>query len=169
MSRPPHQPSARRIALDHHRHGMTLVEVLVAVGLMAGLLLTMLVSLQMGFRLNDSARRANQANQVLLYAVEDLRARSFDDPVLAVTTGAVVQPIPTELRRYYTRRPHQFSEIYHATRRVTSGRPDMKEVEIEVTWVDIRGRTQRRSIQTQMARTGLNHFFANPIAATPTP
>lgn len=139
------------------------------VGLMAGLLLTMLVSLQMGFQLNDSARRANQANQVLLFALEDLRARSFDDPVLAATPTPTTQPVPTELRRYYTRRPHQFVEIFNATRHVTAVRPDMKRVEIEVTWVDIRGRPHRRSMQTQLARTGLNHFFTDQAAATSNP
>jgi len=145
-------PAAR--AAPRSRRGFTLVEVVLAVFVLALALVTSLAALQRAFLNLDTARNLEIAANILQCEME--KQRVFD---WAQLTSAAYAPV---IDPSFARNP-AVGGRFTLSRTVTAlaGRPtDMVQVTLTVRWRSYDGRSLSRNYTSIFSRGGLNEYVA---------
>lgn len=135
------------------RRAFTVVEVIMAVGVLALAITTAITTLQRAFLTLDSARNISIASTILQTEVENERLFTW-----AKMTDATYQPA---IGATYLRNPAvagRFS-ISRTTTAVAGHSSQMVQVTLTVRWRNYDGRTLARSFTTYFTQGGLNDFF----------
>jgi Tfp pilus assembly protein PilV len=136
--------------------GFTIVEVAVAAGVLAIGLAGMVQAMGIGSEMLDTARKQTIASQVIQSEIERLRMLTWtagslpadltltDRPAVVSINPSLAQVAPATL--------------FNCTRAVqlASGRADLRQVTIVVSWTGITGKTHSRSTNVYLGRNGLN-------------
>ncbi len=126
------------------KKGFTIVEMLVAITIMAIGLLSLAVLFPAGLRAAMVTRMNTQAMEYCQQKVEELRVVSFSDPFDQLTAGTHgPDSLPMDDTENVFVRTYEVSVDYPVT--------DMKKIEVSTTWT-IRGNVYTRNITTYLAR-----------------
>jgi prepilin-type N-terminal cleavage/methylation domain-containing protein len=142
------------------REAFTLVEVMMAVAVVAIVFVTLFVGLAQGFSLSSAARERLRANQVALERIEGIRLVKWDD--LTNTTL-----VPLTFTADYAPGSAMSGVVYNGT--ITMTTPNfgtlnpsyasaMKQIRVDVTWVSGQ-RTFSHSVATLVSRHGMQHYI----------
>ncbi len=129
---------------------------------LAGALLSCLAALSHSFQLIEDARNKTLACQIIQSDIETTRLFSF-----AKLPGSGAIDMPPEVA--------ELGKNFAATRTVSNvsgcvdanGDPTMKQIRVDVTWNDFKGRAHSHSYSTFYGKGGLSDYFVTnrpPIA-----
>lgn len=133
-------------------------------------IVTCITALQYGLRQVDTARSMTLAGQIMQSEMEILRLQNFSqivalqnaqaspttpttiDPATSITSGSA-----TSLDSRLTTIANRFT----CTRLVEdiSGKADMKQISLAVSWTGVDGRPHTLRFQTRYAKNGLSDYF----------
>lgn len=137
------------------KKAFTVVEVMMATGIMALVIATSITTLQRGFISVASARGIAVAGQILQTEFENIRLSDWTT-VDAYPAGPTTLTIPAT----YTSLP-TVGNRYTLSRTTATPMADMKSITLTVTWTTMEGRSLTRSQTTYYGRFGLFDFFYN--------
>lgn len=157
-----HSPLARRRA-PGRAGGFTIVEVMLAAGVLALAIATSITTLQFGLRQVDTARSMTLAGQIMQSEMEILRLQNWAQ-IAALPASATVDPSASITSGTATTLDATLTTIanrFTCTRTVEdiSGKADMKVITLVVAWTGIDGRAHDLRFQTRYARNGLSDYF----------
>lgn len=151
--------------------GFTIVEVMVAVMVMALVISTSITTLQSGFRAIDTARNTTTAGQVLQSLVEDLRLQTWTaiSSLPATLSGklsdfdTVSGHIQSGSFTGYSAAEAAVLNRFTITRTVAdaTGQSGMKVIVFTATWQGIDGRTHTVNYTTYYAQNGLYAYYTS--------
>jgi len=126
----------------------TLLEVLIASGVVLFGLVSALAVLQRGLQALDYARQLTSSSQVLQSELEQLRLQNWAQLEQLQRAGDTrIEPAAAAGR-------------YTCTRSIRTLRPDMLEITLTATWRGTDGREQRARLVTRYGRHGLNDYLS---------
>ncbi len=132
--------------------GMTLIEVVIAVLVLAAVVASTIMAMRAGFTMIQVARDNTMASQILQSEMENLRLMRWDDLVTLeeVESFSVGDDFDTTVAARYS-----------AVRRVTEfeERNGVIEVELEIRWTGVGGAGHRRVYRTTFTKNGLNDYY----------
>lgn len=126
----------------------TLVEVLVAAGVVLLGLVSALGVLQRGLQSLDYARNLTAASQLMQSELEQLRLQSWAQ-LERLQEGGETRLAPAGADGRFS-----------CTRSIRTLRPEMKEIVITATWRGADGREQQARLITRYGRHGLNDYIS---------
>lgn len=138
------------------RRAFTIVEVILAVAVMALAISTAITTMQRAFLALDSARNITFAAQIMQTELEKMRLKDWDTTINlypmspTVTTLTVDATINAATNGRFT-----------LTREVTLVHTNMKKISYTVSWRGYDGRAQSRSYFTYYGKNGLYDFYYN--------
>ncbi len=168
--RPPRFTPRRRTAADRGTGGFTILEVALAAAILALGIVTSLTTLQFGMRQVDTARSMTLAGQIMQSEMEILRLQNWSQivalqnaqaspttPATVNTANSITSGSSTPLDATLTAIANRFT----CTRLVenVSGKTDMKQITLVVTWNGVDGRGHSLRFQTRYAKNGLSDYF----------
>ena len=113
--------------------GFTLVEVMLAVVLLAIGVLAMLALQMNAMRGSQLGRHYTEASQVARDTMEGILQADWDDIPLSGWTVPVDRPITVQIEG----EPDSVTQVYQVSQRISaSGDPDMRMVDVRVTWFE---------------------------------
>jgi len=112
--------------------GFTLIEVMIALGMLAAGLLTVAVAQLYAMQGGTSGRHASEAATVAHSWIENLQRRSFDDPELEETGGLWTEEV--EVPATIQIADEAVEMIYRRQYRVTDVDAALKAIDVRVTW-----------------------------------
>lgn len=137
------------------RRGFTIVEVMVAAGVMALAITTSITTMQRAFLALDSARNITLAGQVMQSEFEKIRLKDWTT-VSAYPSASTTLTIDSA----FTSNP-AVGNRFTLTRTVADVHTDMKEITLTISWRGYDGRTFSRSYKTYYGKNGLYDYFFN--------
>jgi Tfp pilus assembly protein PilV len=137
------------------RRAFTIVEVMVAAGVMALVLPTSITTLHRPFMALDAARNVTSAGQIMQSELEKMRLKDW-----SVISGYEAGPTTITIDSSFTTNP-AIGSRFTLTRSVADVHTDMKSITLTIAWKSYDGRSQTRSYQTYYGRNGLYDFFYN--------
>lgn len=139
------------------RRGFTIVEVMVAAGVMALAITTCITTMQRAFLALDSARNITLAGQIMQSEFEKMRLKDW-----SVIDAYPLSPTTTTLAidSAFTANP-AIGNRFTLRRSVSVVHTDMKEITLSIAWRGYDGREASRSYKTYYGRNGLYDFFYN--------
>jgi type II secretory pathway pseudopilin PulG len=153
--------NAQRSKLNSRPSAFTIVEVMMAVVILALVISTSLLVLQTGMRAVDTARNMTLASQISQSALEVLRLQNWTQvsalPAFATVdvnetiSSGVITSLDTTLNGVASR--------FACTRTVSDPKPNMRVITVAVTWQGNDGRNHSISSQSRYAKYGLNDYF----------
>jgi prepilin-type N-terminal cleavage/methylation domain-containing protein len=115
------------------RGGFTLVEVMLAVVLLAIGVLAMLALQMNAMRGSQLGRHYTEASQVARDTIEGILQADWDDIPLSGWSVPVDRPITVQIEG----EPDSVTQVYQVSQRISaSGDPDMRLVDVRVTWFE---------------------------------
>lgn len=150
--------------------GFTIVEVVVAAGLLALGIATSITTLQFGLRSVDTARNMTLASQIMQSEIEILRLQNWAQIVAlqtaqaSPTTPSIVNAASSITTGTSTTLDATLTTLagrFVCTRLVEdiSGRTNIKKITLSVSWTGIDGRAHALNYQTRYAKNGLADYF----------
>jgi len=123
--------------LKRRERGFTLVEVMVALGILAAGLLTVVAAQVFAMRGGSSGRHTSDAAAIANSQVENFQRMDFDDAGLAATAGAWAPAAGVQQQTLVQTTPVDAVEMTYTIRcRIADGAPVAGEVTTK--WVDVR-------------------------------
>lgn len=135
--------------------GFTIVEVMMAVVIMAFAFTTSITTMQRGFLAVESARNLTVASQIMQSEFEKMRLKDW-----ATVSGYAAGPTSLTIDSVFTANA-AIGNRFTLTRITSTPATDMVMVTLTVTWSSIDGRTLSRSLSTYYGRYGLYDYFYN--------
>lgn len=136
------------------RGGFTLIEVMLAVVLLAIGVMAMLALQMHAMRGSQLGRHYTDASQVARDEMERLLRLDWDDPDLALTNWTAPSNETSEVQ--IDGEPNTVEQTYQLSRRITAGPdPDVRMIDVRVTWFepnDDPGQPPRRRYAISSAR-----------------
>ncbi len=126
-----------------HQRGMSLIEVLVTIFILAIILITLISVFVYGFNLLSRTKQVTFATQIAQEAVELIRNKSFDD-MQAITS------FPSEITI-----PDYLDNAQGSLSIEAGPGDDIKKLTVTITW-DYRGKQLKKSVVTYITREGIN-------------
>ena len=132
----------------------TIVEVMIAFGVMALIFFSSMVVLTRGFRMVEDARYNTLASQVLQSEIETLRLKNWSEvTALSASENFTINS--------------DFSDAgfngLTGTRTISSPRSDTRRITVSLSWKTSNQMTHSRSYVTYMSKNGLNDYFYRKI------
>jgi type II secretory pathway pseudopilin PulG len=168
---PTHWPSrARPRVLSQRRRGFTIVEVMMAAAVMVFGIASSLITLQFGMRSVDTARNMTLASQIMQSEVEILRLQNWAQ-IVALQTAQTTSTTPTLINPATTISTGTSTSLdatltaiaarFTCTRLISdiSGRANIKQITLNVSWTGVDGRPHQLSFETRYAKNGLSDYF----------
>ena len=146
--------------------GVTIVEVMMAVMVMAFGIATSITTLQQGFHAMDTARNTTIAAQVLQSVMEDFRLQTWtqiSNLEAASNNGTPGNvPIDSSFTGYNATAAAVLSH-YTITRTITdvAGQANMKQVVLTATWIGADGRPHTVSYRSYYGKDGIYDFYVS--------
>jgi type II secretory pathway pseudopilin PulG len=140
-----------RASIRHQRSwaAFTLVEVMVAVLVLAFGIISSIAVLQRGLQALDTARNLTDATQVMQGEMERLRLKSWAQ--LQQLQAANDTAVPIDSGRPDGR--------LSCTREITDRKPEMKEIALTASWRGYDGRLHTARMVTRYCHNGLNDYY----------
>ncbi len=148
-------PAPSRLPAPRRRRAFTIVEVMVAAGVMALVLATSITTMQSAFMALDAARNITSAGQIMQSELEKMRLKDW-----SVISGYAAGPTTVTIDSSFTSNP-AIGDRFTLTRTVSEVHTDMKSITLTIAWKSYDGRPYTRSYQTYYGRNGLYDFFYN--------
>ena len=137
------------------RMGTTLVEVMIAVFVLAIVFVGIFAMLNQGFRLMETAQDYIRVSQILQNQMEVFRSKNW--------TALEAFPARGEFdtSEFFTEFGSHYSGIYTITASKTGLDDEIQQKEIILTvgWTDTRGMTRTRRYRTFFTKDGLNDYY----------
>ncbi len=133
----------------------TIVEVMIAAGVMALVITSSITTMQSAFLALDSARNITSAGQIMQSELEKMRLKDWTT-VSAYAAG----PTAVTIDSSFTSNP-AIGSRFTLTRTVADVHTDMKSITLTIAWKSYDGRPFSRSYQTYYGRNGLYDYFYN--------
>ena len=131
--------------------GYSLVELIIASGIMAIVFGTSFGVLGQGFKLMESARDLTRASQILQSEMELLRTENWATISTMAETSTFLPHAEFET---------EFQSRYTCTRKVvTSGKSDQRLITLRVAWTTRGGVDHERSYVTYYTKEGINDYY----------
>lgn len=123
-----------------------------------------ILAMQSGFKALDVARCTTLASQLLQSEMENLRLKNWSDIVAHFDEGEdVVVPIadliPAGVTTVLTSNFQLTRTVRNVTAPVARDADEMKEIELNVSWTTIDGRTLSRRFLTYYTNNGLYDYY----------
>ena len=139
------------------RMGTTLVEVMIAVFVLAIVFVGIFAMLNQGFRLMETAQDYNRVSQILQNQMEVFRSKNWTALEEYSASGTF------DTSEFFTEYGSHYSGIYSITTSKTGPAPDFeiqqKQIILTVGWTDTRGMTRTRRYRTFFTKDGLNDYY----------
>ncbi|MBL9189748.1 MAG: hypothetical protein JNK23_19865 [Opitutaceae bacterium] len=129
----------------------TLVEVMIAAGVLVLGITTAILTLQRGLQAIDTARQLTHASQAMQSEFERLRLKSWSQ-LQALQDGA-------DHRVAVPAVPGAANDSFLCVRNIRDVKADMKEITLVSTWRGYDGREHRVSYLTRYGKSGLYDYF----------
>lgn len=143
-----------RFARDRGR-GFTIVEVMVAAGVMALAITTSITTMQSAFLALDSARNITLAGQIMQGEFEKMRLKDW-----ATISTYAAGPTTLTIDSTFTSNA-AIGNRFTLQRTVSDVNADMKQITLTTTWRGFDARPHSRFYTTYYGRNGLYDFFYN--------
>jgi uncharacterized protein (TIGR02598 family) len=161
-SLPTSRPARRRPGRRGLR-AFTIVEVLVAVFVMALAISTSITTLQSGYRAIDTARNLTLAGQILQSMIEDIRLKQWTDinSMAATTTGSISTFDTTGSFTNFSATAAATLARFTITRTVAdvTGQTGLKKIVLTAKWKAIDGHQTSVNYTTYYAQNGLYDYY----------
>jgi type II secretory pathway pseudopilin PulG len=141
----------------NRRKGFTIIEVTMAAGVLALVLVTSVTTMQAAFTRIDGARSTTLAGQILQGEMEKLRLRDW-----ATISAYEAGPAAVALGQPFSSEAVTASR-FSVSRTVETVRTDLRKVTFTVSWRSADGRILSRSLMTYYGRNGMNDYYFNNI------
>ena len=138
------------------RMGTTLVEVMIAVFVLAIVFTGIFAMLNQGFRLMETAQDYNRVSQILQNQMEVFRSKNWTALEEYSARGTF------DTSEFFTEFGSHYSGIYTITTSKSSADEveiQQKEIVLTVGWTDTRGMTRTRRYRTFFTKDGLNDYY----------
>ncbi|MBL9201985.1 MAG: hypothetical protein JNL39_15850 [Opitutaceae bacterium] len=145
------RPQASRAIARQATGAFTLVEVMLAAGVLVLGITTAILTLQRGFQALDTARHLTAAAQVMQTELERLRLKSWAQ-IQSLQDGG-------DSTVALNGRPDGLNGTFACARTIRDLKADMKEITLAATWRGYDGREHRVSYVTRYAKSGLYDYF----------
>lgn len=157
MDCPNHKTTVSLRRRRHKNAGFTLVEMMVAIGIVGLVLAAAFSNVGGSLRTMETARDYTRVAQILQSELEDVRTMSWSDlETLQAATGGdwEVMDISEEFHE-------AFGTRYETYRRVQArdGLSDQKEIVIRVDWTNAHGLTVSKYTSCWFTENGLHDYF----------
>lgn len=157
--------AGRRLWRRKRTAGFTVMEVGIAAGIMAMVLISSIVTMQRGFLSLDTARNITIAGQIMQSEFEKMRLRDWSAiGGYAVDTDETVSVDPSFTSNAF------IGNRFTMRRRVTNidmgTGVGMRQITLTVTWTNYDGRVLSRSYTSYYGQNGLYDYFYNQNAIT---
>ena len=129
------------------RRAFTIVEVMVAAGVLALGIASVITVSQRGLQALDTARNLSGASQLMQSEMERLRLMSWAQLQTLQDSGQTTVTLEDTNGRYA------------CSRAITDVKDNMKEITLVATWRGYDGRPHTARLITRYGRTGLNDYF----------
>ncbi len=126
--------------------GFTLVEVMMASGVMILCIVGMIQVISSGAAMLDLSRKQTIATQIMHGEIENVRLRNWTQ-VTALPTSSTAVTINSSFQT--------ISTGFQCTRNISTVKTDLKKVTFTVTWKGITGRSYSRSSSMYFGKNGL--------------
>ncbi|HKB90803.1 MAG TPA: type II secretion system protein [Opitutaceae bacterium] len=138
--------------------GFTLIEVMMAVIIMAFAISSSIPALQRGFLAIDVARNTTIGGQILQSMIEDIRLLNWSQVSALPASQAVA--IDSSFTGYNVKAAALLSH-FSCTRTVTdvSGLTNVKSIVLTVTWTGYDNRAHSLNYNTYYAKNGISDYF----------
>ena len=137
------------------RAAFTIVEVMIAAGVMALVLSSAVTTMQSAFMALDAARNVTSAGQIMQSELEKMRLKDW-----SVVNAYAAGPTTVTIDSSFTSNP-AIGTRFALTRTVADVHTDMKSITLTIAWKSYDGRPYSRSYQTYYGRNGLYDYFYN--------
>ena len=137
------------------RAAFTIVEVMIAAGVMALVLASAVTTMQSAFMALDAARNITSAGQIMQSELEKMRLKDW-----SVVNAWAAGPTTVTIDSSFTSNP-AIGTRFALTRTVAEVHTDMKSITLTIAWKSYDGRPYSRSYQTYYGRNGLYDYFYN--------
>lgn len=145
------QPQTSRAPARQATGAFTLVEVMLAAGVLVLGITTAILTLQRGFQAVDTARHLTAAAQAMQSECERLRLKSWAQLQALQDSGDTVVTLAGA--------PAGLSATFACARNIRDLKTDMKEITLATSWRGYDGREHRVSYVTRYAKSGLYDYF----------
>jgi Tfp pilus assembly protein PilV len=143
------------------RSGFTIMEVMLAAGIMALAISTSITTMQRAFLSLDAARNVTLASHLMQSELERMRLKNWETITSWDTaSGHPAQPTTIPLDEAFASDP-AIATRFSLTRESTVVRDGMRQITFTVSWRGYDGRVQSRSYTTYYGRNGLYDYFYN--------
>lgn len=132
--------------------GFTLVEVMMAMMVLAFGITGSVTVLRIGFDMVETSRDQTMVGQILQSEIETLRLMTWHE----------ISDLPeTEAFQIETEFDQTIGDRFTCIRRIEDARPgvEIKTVVLEVTWTTTNGAHRELAYETRIARNGINDYY----------
>ncbi|OHE79133.1 MAG: hypothetical protein A3G75_04030 [Verrucomicrobia bacterium RIFCSPLOWO2_12_FULL_64_8] len=134
--------------------GFSLVELMMAVFVMAFAIMTSLTTLQSSYSAIDTARCTTLAAQIIQSTLENLRLKNW------TTINALGASQSIDISTIYGSALPASKNFTCTLKAIdVSGQPNLKQLVVEVAWTGLDGRAHLRDSMTYYAKDGLYDYF----------
>lgn len=153
IARPPATtpPFAAARPAQQRTKAFTLVEVMLAAGVLVLGITTAILTLQRGFQALDTARHLTVASQAMQSEFERLRLKSWAQIQSLQDSSEHTVAVPAL--------PGTINDSFSCIRTIRDLKADMKEITLVSTWRGYDGREHRVSYLTRYGKSGLYDYF----------
>ncbi len=134
--------------------GTTLLEVLIAMVILAMVIGSSMVSLGYGFTRIENARHATRISQVLQTEMETLRSMSWEEMQEMITA----EGNPSTFTPHFQDNEDRIKDLV-ATRTFKTVKTDMLEITLTATWKDSKNTEHDLSYVTWYGKEGLSDYY----------
>lgn len=143
----PLPPRLRRPA-----RAFTIVEVMVAAGVLIFGLVTAITTMQRGLQAVDTSRNLALATQLMQTELERLRLKSWAQLETLQASGQTAVT--------FDRSAGAAAARFHCTRTIADAKSDMKEITLVTEWSGYDGRAHTARLITRYGKNGLNDYIS---------
>jgi Tfp pilus assembly protein PilV len=140
--------------------GFTIMEVMMAVMVLALAIATSITTMQRSFQSIDTARNMTLAGQIMQSEIERVRLRDW-----STVTGYSTAETPMTIDASFSGNSYVSNLIASRGLRLTmtasDPETDLREIKLKVYWTNVDGRTMSRTYTTYYGRYGMYDYFYN--------
>ena len=130
-------------------HAFTIVEVMVASGVLVFGIISAITTSQRGLQALDTARNLTAASQIMQSEMERVRLLGW----------AQLQALQDSGNTAVTLVPGADAGRFSCTREITNVKADMKQITLTASWRGYDGRNHTARLITRYGKSGLNDYF----------
>ncbi|MSU50890.1 MAG: hypothetical protein EXS37_17675 [Opitutus sp.] len=142
---------------DRRRGAFTIMEVMMAAGVMALAITTSITTMQRAFLALDSARNITLAGQIMQGELEKMRLKNWD---AIGAYQANTQPETLSLDWAFTSNS-AVGDRFTLMRTITTVNDETKEITLTISWRGYDARVSSRFYKTYYGKNGLYDYFYN--------